>query len=45
VLGDGPEELFTHAPDDWRPEGWLAQMEWVWAFGHEGGPMNNVRIS
>jgi SAM-dependent methyltransferase len=37
VLGDDPEELFTHAPDNWRAEGWLAQMEWIWTLGREGG--------
>lgn len=37
VFGDDPEELFTHAPDNWRPEGWLAQVGWVWTLGHEGG--------
>jgi SAM-dependent methyltransferase len=37
VFGDEPEELFTHAPDNWRPEGWLAQMGWIWTLGHEGG--------
>jgi SAM-dependent methyltransferase len=37
VFGDDPEELFTHAPDNWRPEGWLAQVGWVWTLGHDGG--------
>jgi SAM-dependent methyltransferase len=37
VLDDEPEELFTHAPDNWRPEAWLAQMGWIWTLGHEGG--------
>jgi hypothetical protein len=37
VLDDEPEELFAHAPDNWRPEGWLAQMGWIWTLGHEGG--------
>jgi SAM-dependent methyltransferase len=37
VFGDEPEELFTHAPDNWRPEGWLAQVGWVWTLGHDGG--------
>lgn len=37
VFGDDPEELFTPAPDNWRPEGWLAQVGWVWTLGHEGG--------
>jgi SAM-dependent methyltransferase len=37
VLGDQPEELFSAAPDNWRPEGWLAQIGWMRALGHEGG--------
>ncbi len=37
VLDDEPEELFAPAPDNWRPEGWLAQMGWIWTLGHEGG--------
>jgi SAM-dependent methyltransferase len=37
VLGEEPEELFTSAPDNWRLEGWLAQLDWIWKLGHEGG--------
>jgi len=37
VLGDEPEELFAPAPDNWRPEGWLAQLGWMRTLGHEGG--------
>jgi SAM-dependent methyltransferase len=37
VFDDEPEELFAPAPDNWRPEGWLAQMGWIWTLGHEGG--------
>jgi SAM-dependent methyltransferase len=37
VLDDVPDELFTRAPDNWRPEAWLMQVEWVWTLGHEGG--------
>jgi SAM-dependent methyltransferase len=37
VLGDEPGELFAPAVDDWRPEGWLAQLGWMSALGHEGG--------
>jgi SAM-dependent methyltransferase len=37
VLDDEPEELFAHAPDNWRVEGWLAQVGWMWSLGHEGG--------
>jgi SAM-dependent methyltransferase len=37
VLGEQPDELFARAPDNWRPEGWLAQLGWMWKLGHEGG--------
>jgi SAM-dependent methyltransferase len=37
VLDDEPEELFARAVDDWRPEGWLAQLGWIGTLGHEGG--------
>jgi SAM-dependent methyltransferase len=37
VLGEEPEELFARAPDNWRLEGWLAQLGWIRALGHEGG--------
>jgi SAM-dependent methyltransferase len=37
VLGDEPEELFARAADNWRLEGWLAQLGWIRALGHEGG--------
>jgi SAM-dependent methyltransferase len=37
VLDDEPEELFAPAPDNWRPEGWLAQIAWIWSLGAEGG--------
>src|SRR2546428_4235520 len=37
VLGDEPEQLFTPAIDNWRPESWLAQLGWIRALGHEGG--------
>ena len=37
VLGEEPEELFARAADNWRPEGWLAQLGWMRALGHEGG--------
>jgi SAM-dependent methyltransferase len=37
VLGDEPGELFTRAADNWRPESWLAQLEWMRTLGHEGG--------
>jgi len=37
VLGEEPEELFARAADNWRPEGWLAQLGWMRALGREGG--------
>jgi SAM-dependent methyltransferase len=37
VFGDEPEDLFTGAPDNWRPEGWLAQLGWMFSLGSEGG--------
>jgi SAM-dependent methyltransferase len=37
VLGEEPEELFARAADNWRPEGWLAQLGWIGTLGHEGG--------
>ena len=37
VLEDEPADLFEPAPDNWRPEGWLAQLGWIATLGHEGG--------
>jgi len=37
VLGEEPKELFGRATDNWRAEGWLAQMGWMRQLGHEGG--------
>jgi ubiquinone/menaquinone biosynthesis C-methylase UbiE len=37
VLGEESEELFAGAADNWRIEGWLAQIGWMGALGHEGG--------
>jgi SAM-dependent methyltransferase len=31
------EDLFANATDNWRIEGWLAQIGWIAALGHEGG--------
>ena len=31
------EELFARAVDNWRVEGWLAQIGWIGVLGHEGG--------
>jgi len=37
VLGNEPGELFTRAEDNWRVEGWLAQLGWMRTLGREGG--------
>jgi SAM-dependent methyltransferase len=37
VLGESAVELFEAAGDNWRPEGWLAQLGWMRALGREGG--------
>jgi hypothetical protein len=31
------EDLFEAAEDNWRIEGWLAQLGWMGSLGHEGG--------
>jgi SAM-dependent methyltransferase len=37
ILCEESEELFVTAADNWLVEGWLAQMGWIGALGHEGG--------
>jgi SAM-dependent methyltransferase len=37
LIGEDAEELFAWAVDDWWLEGWLAQLGWIRALGHEGG--------
>jgi SAM-dependent methyltransferase len=37
VFGDEPDDLFAAAADNWRPEGWLAQLGWIVTLGREGG--------
>jgi SAM-dependent methyltransferase len=37
VLDEQPEHLFSPAPDNWRLEGWLAQIGWMRTLGREGG--------
>jgi 2-polyprenyl-3-methyl-5-hydroxy-6-metoxy-1,4-benzoquinol methylase len=32
-----PPDLFAPAADDWIAEGWLAQVQWMWTLGREGG--------
>jgi 2-polyprenyl-3-methyl-5-hydroxy-6-metoxy-1,4-benzoquinol methylase len=34
---DETEQLFAAAPDNWRVEGWLAQLGWMRTLGREGG--------
>jgi hypothetical protein len=37
MLCEDSEELFAPAEDNWYLEGWLAQLGWIGALGHEGG--------
>ncbi len=37
VLDEEPKGLFARAVDNWRAEGWLAQLGWIRLLGHEGG--------
>lgn len=37
MLCEHPEGLFASAEDNWRFEGWLAQIGWIGKLGHEGG--------
>jgi SAM-dependent methyltransferase len=37
MLCEESEELFASAADNWQVEGWLAQIGWIGALGHEGG--------
>jgi 2-polyprenyl-3-methyl-5-hydroxy-6-metoxy-1,4-benzoquinol methylase len=37
ILGGESGGLFDQAPDDWRVEGWLAQLGWIRTLGREGG--------
>jgi 2-polyprenyl-3-methyl-5-hydroxy-6-metoxy-1,4-benzoquinol methylase len=37
VLDDEGGELFAPAADNWRIEGWLAQLGWMTTLGREGG--------
>jgi len=37
MLCEESEELFAAAADNWRVEGWLAQIGWTGTLGHEGG--------
>jgi hypothetical protein len=37
VLEDESGDLFARAVDDWAIERWIAQLEWMWTLGGEGG--------
>lgn len=37
MLCEDSDELFASATDNWRVEGWLAQIGWIGTLGHEGG--------
>jgi len=37
VFDEEPDRLFAPAPDNWRLEGWLAQLGWMRTLGREGG--------
>jgi SAM-dependent methyltransferase len=37
ILDEEPRELFARAADNWRLEGWLAQLGWMRTLGREGG--------
>jgi SAM-dependent methyltransferase len=37
MLCEDSAELFVSAADNWRVEGWLAQIGWIGTLGHEGG--------
>ena len=42
LIGEDPDHLFAFAADNWRLEGWLAQLGWIRKLGHEGGLFVNV---
>jgi 2-polyprenyl-3-methyl-5-hydroxy-6-metoxy-1,4-benzoquinol methylase len=37
LIGDRTRDVFAPAADNWRFEGWLAQLGWIRSLGHEGG--------
>ena len=37
LIGEETDDLFAMAGDNWRLEGWLAQLGWISKLGHEGG--------
>jgi 2-polyprenyl-3-methyl-5-hydroxy-6-metoxy-1,4-benzoquinol methylase len=37
LIGEAPGGMFEPEGDNWRLEGWLAQLGWIGALGYEGG--------
>jgi len=37
TLDDEAADLFSAAADNWGPEAWFAQVQWMWTLGREGG--------
>lgn len=37
LIGEDTDDLFADSPDNWRAEGWLAQLGWMCALAQEGG--------
>lgn len=37
LIAEESEALFEPAADNWRLEGWMAQLGWMTSLGHEGG--------
>ena len=37
TLDEESDDLFAPSSDNWRPEGWLAQLGWIYTLGREGG--------
>lgn len=37
MLDDEPTDLFSPAADNWMAEGLIAQLQWMWTLGREGG--------
>jgi SAM-dependent methyltransferase len=37
LISEDTDDLFAWASDNWRLEGWLAQLSWIRKLGHEGG--------
>jgi len=37
TLDEESDDLFAPSSDNWGPEGWLAQLGWIYTLGREGG--------